>query len=107
MSRHTIFSCTNEKLSNFLSNGYLIAMQIMFPAYVSFAWVCYTIHTIKKKVFIYDPLASENGGAIKQLHMRNCNLLKSAMTEFAKTYFESWDFRFGDLEPAIIHPIGS
>ncbi|KAF7106876.1 hypothetical protein CFC21_107579 [Triticum aestivum] len=80
-------------------------MLIMFPAYVSFAWVCYAIHTIKKKVFIYDPtLASENGGAIKQLHMRNCNLLKSAMTEFAKTYFESWDFRFGDLEPAIIHP---
>ncbi|XP_073359233.1 uncharacterized protein [Aegilops tauschii subsp. strangulata] len=80
-------------------------MLIMFPAYVSFAWVCYAIHTIKKKVFIYDPtLASENGGAIKQLHMRNCNLLKSAMTEFAKTYFESWDFGFGDLEPAIIHP---
>ncbi|XBI15544.1 hypothetical protein VPH35_057944 [Triticum aestivum] len=80
-------------------------MLIMFPAYVSFAWVCYAIHTIKKKVFIYDPtLASENGGAIKQLHMRNCNLLKSAMSEFAKTYFESWDFGFGDLEPAIIHP---
>ncbi|XBI15545.1 hypothetical protein VPH35_057945 [Triticum aestivum] len=79
-------------------------MLIMFPAYVSFAWVCYAIHTIKKKVFIYDPtLASENGGAIKQLHMRNCNLLKSAMSEFAKTYFESWDFGFGDLEPAIIH----